>query len=105
MALSVALIDLIGRTILLNPPDEKIFPMQAQKTSTLVPLPFDWVYKSIANISYLGDIRNTLSIENANKVDNIVDNNKDAFYAIYEPLLRELSSSLIDGSLQIVNQK
>lgn len=37
------------------------------------------LYKNISNVSYAGDIRHTVAVENVNKVDNIVKNNKLAF--------------------------
>lgn len=74
MALTVGLLNLIG------------------KVSLTQPTPIDTLYSSISNISYAGDIRHTIAVENKNKVDNIVRNNRKAFATIYEPFLKSLSS-------------
>lgn len=56
MALGVGLLNLIGRV------------------SNEVNL--DVVFNSVSNISYAGDIRHTMAVENTSKVDNIVTHNR-----------------------------
>lgn len=48
------------------------------------------LYMKIAELSYMGDVRFAVSVENTNKVRNIVVNNLDNFNAVYFPLIREL---------------
>lgn len=42
-----------------------------------------------------------MAVENVNKVDNIVKNNKLEFDKIYAPLLQQLSADLHPGTLKI----
>lgn len=63
-------------------------------------------YKKITALSYLGDIRYTLGVENPNKVNNIVMNNIINFQKYYKPILtRRLSSTELDNENQNQEQK
>lgn len=83
MALNIAILNVIG------------------KVRDNEPIPMEKLYKTISNVSYAGDIRHTMAVENANKVDNIVTNNRLAFDSLYQPLLNELSNGLGKGCLTI----
>lgn len=48
------------------------------------------LYMKISELSYMGDVRFAVSVENSNKVRNIVLNNLEKFNEVYFPLLREL---------------
>lgn len=48
------------------------------------------LYRTIANISYMGDLRMSLRTENPHKVDNIVTNQITNFRRLYSPLIADL---------------
>ncbi|KAI9786283.1 MAG: Mitochondrial translocator assembly and maintenance protein 41 [Peltula sp. TS41687] len=48
------------------------------------------LYRTIANISYMGDLRMSLRTENPHKVDNIVNNQVTNFRRLYSPLVADL---------------
>ncbi|CCK71626.1 putative phosphatidate cytidylyltransferase KNAG_0H02120 [Huiozyma naganishii CBS 8797] len=50
------------------------------------------LYREIAGLSYLGDIRYTLGGENPHKVDNIVSRNFDQFQLYYGPIVRDIKA-------------
>lgn len=56
------------------------------------------LYKKITALSYLGDIRYTLGLENPNKVNNIVMNNIKNFEKYYQPILTKILSKKVDTS-------
>ncbi len=60
------------------------------------------LYKKIASLSYIGDIRMQIGAEDPRKIQGIVDGNISGFREIYEPLLQELSDS---GEIEVREDK
>ena len=47
------------------------------------------LYEAICSLSYKGDIRNEVNLENKNKVSNIVSHNLEYFRKLYVPLIHK----------------
>lgn len=63
------------------------------------------LFTCICNLSYQGDVRMSLGVENKNKVNNIIKPNFEHFYQLYKPLiLKETIYLHLNENTMILNQ-